>query len=213
MITLTVTLFTFVICIAFFITIAFNIKPLFHFALTVAIAPPWKRHPMKKNTVYRLIIFICSFIMVLSWLMMQSIAEKHGMTNEMASEIKIQDLYSHIKTTPPEDSLPVDTRGIIVLYYRFDCPDCATIFPELQRVVQDRNDVYWVSTRSKQGQTLREKFPVEEVPSAIYIKQDGKHFIKKILLNIDENGKETLDTENLNRLFKLQKGEKDVREI
>lgn len=132
-------------------------------------------------------------------------ALSHGLYN---NDITIKDMLSFTDSTPVEDSLPEDLTGCIVIYYKFDCSDCSAIYSDLKSQIADKDNIYWVSTRSKQGSELIKKYPVEEVPSGIYIRKDSLGntvpFTNKKLYTEDENGNSVLNQESLDRLLFLQ---------
>lgn len=96
----------------------------------------------------------------------------HGMYN---ANRPISTITSHIETSPVEDRLPPKDKrdNILVLMYRFGCKDCIATYQELQMAFGSYPNVYWVSSRSKQGKALLKEHPVSEVPSAIYLYGKG----------------------------------------
>ena len=99
-------------------------------------------------------------------------ARKHGMWN---GNNFITDVVKWMDVTPVEDELPEDLTDCFIVFYRFDCKDCHQIWDDLKKEADTffehtGSKVYFVSTRSKQGEALRETIPVEKVPSAVYIK-------------------------------------------
>lgn len=134
-------------------------------------------------------------------------AKSHGL---YTNDITLTQLIDGLRNTPKEDTLPDDIAGSIILYYRFGCPDCEAVYPDLKTVVENHPDnrIYWVSSKSEQGRTLLETYPVEEVPAGIYIRQDnyggGLTYTQKPLFKTDENGTTTLDAAAIERLLYLQ---------
>ena len=150
---------------------------------------------------------ICAAFLVYTMLNVKT-AYEHGMTEMNISLVEMLDC---IKNSPVEDSLPEnydELKGAIIIYYKFDCPDCKAIYNELSQKVKDNPNVYWVSSRTEQGKKILEKYPVEKVPTGIYIRKEdfgGEiNFTAKVLYKADENEKTVLDKEAIERLLYLQ---------
>ena len=150
---------------------------------------------------------ICAIFLVYVMVNVKT-AFEHGMTEMNISLVEMLDC---IKNSPVEDSLPEnynELKGSIIIYYRFDCPDCKAIYNELSQKVKDNLNVYWVSSRTEQGKKALEKYPVEKVPTGIYIRKEdfGEeiNFTAKVLYKADENEKTVLDEESIDRLLYLQ---------
>lgn len=116
------------------------------------------------------ILGLAGFIYLISGIQTVCIAASHGMYQDNLSWNKIT---KNIRTTPNEDNLPKDLTDCIILYYRFGCSDCEAVYPAMSAFFEDYEDVYWVSTRSDQGEKLRETYPVSHVPTGIYITDSG----------------------------------------
>lgn len=69
--------------------------------------------------------------------------------------------------------LPDDLSGCIIIYIKYGCPDCRSIHDEIVNCIQDNdvNNIYFVSTRSEKGSQLLELYPVNEVPTGVYIRK------------------------------------------
>lgn len=114
-------------------------------------------------------------------------------------------LWQTAKQTPFEDILPEDKNGSLIFYFRYGCDDCETIFDQLQSYKNNPDyKIYWVNTRSDQGLSLREQYPIQKTPSGVYISQDGTKNYTYILYTKDSSGNTILDEKNLNRLLALQ---------
>ena len=122
--------------------------------------------------------------------------------------ISFKDMMTHIKLSPVEDDLPSNLQQCIIIYYKFGCKDCEEIYIELQSSIEDAPNIYWVSTRSNQGKKLRELYPIDAVPTGVYIYNDSTssapHFIKKILYEYENTEQIHLNKTNLERLLELQ---------
>lgn len=133
----------------------------------------------KKLTYITPLCFLTAIIMFLSIVTMGSIwttyttAQKHGYYKGL--EGNAAQIWKHIHKSPIEDQVPEDLHGKLIVYYRFGCPDCSAVYPELTERLKELTDVYWISTRSAQGKELIAKYPVDEVPSVLYVKYDGTY--------------------------------------
>lgn len=118
----------------------------------------------------------------------------------------IDEIIHSVQNSPKEDILPDDLENITVIYYRFGCNDCNQLYNQLSAYFQNLSDVYWVATRSKQGQELRETFPVENVPTAIFITNENTAVNFEITTKSTVNDKTiiSLNTENIQELLKFR---------
>lgn len=114
----------------------------------------------------------------------------------------VTETVDYISKTPIESKIPDDLSNKLVVYYRFDCPDCHAVYDDLKNATQNY-DIVWISTRSKNGKELRKKYPVEYVPTGIAFNAD-KQYISFTLYK-SENGKIILDSDNLDLLLKYIK--------
>jgi hypothetical protein len=121
-------------------------------------------------------------------------------------------MYEGIRYSPIEDELPENLTGYIVIYYRFDCPDCHAVYDELSEQVKDNDKVCWISSRSTQGKALLASYPVDEVPSGIYFREytygGALTYTKKRLYTTDDDGNTILSSNGINRLLELQSSAK-----
>ena len=103
----------------------------------------------------------------------------HGMYD---ANRPISTITHHIANSPVEDKLPPKEKrdNILVLVYRFGCKDCIATYPELQTAFGSYPNVYWVSSRSKQGKELLNEHPVDEVPAGMYLYGNGGAVIKTL---------------------------------
>lgn len=102
-----------------------------------------------------------------------------------------------------EDRLPDDLKGCIVIFYRNDCPECVSSYPEISKALHSEPDVYWVMSRSTQGMELRESVPIGYVPCGIYFsKKDGTHYSYDLART--ENDTVIVEKQNIERLIKLK---------
>lgn len=91
----------------------------------------------------------------------------------------------------PTDETP--TNAIVVMY-RFTCPDCESIYKELNaRLSGTRYDIYWISSRSPVGVVLRDAYDIQEVPSIIAFDANGKPNVA-VAYYADSAGNAIMDT-------------------
>lgn len=113
------------------------------------------------------VFVVCSAISICNNVTTIKKARTHGMFQSL-NEIKWEQALKALQNTPVEDNIEgKDLKNSIILYYKFGCPDCDAVFA-LEKNYFKNNKVYWVSTRSKQGKKLLEKYPVQEVPWCLY---------------------------------------------
>lgn len=125
-------------------------------------------------------------------------ANQHGMYQEQLTWKELQDNINH---SPTEDILPNNLENTLIIYYKFGCKDCESIYADLQTQLKGLSNVYWVSTRSKQGTALRDKYPVSKVPSGMYITTRKTAVIKPLYQSKDEQA--VLNQKNLTSLLNL----------
>lgn len=116
------------------------------------------------------VIGLAAFAYLIAGIQTLMTASSHGMYQ---NNLSWKTITESIQTTPKEDKLPKNLTGCIILYYRFGCSDCEAVYPAMSEFFDGYDDVYWISTRSKQGKTLLETYPVAHVPTGVYITDSG----------------------------------------
>lgn len=130
---------------------------------------------------------------------------RHGMFDP---ETGLAEIRERIPLTPEESDLAnKDLSDTFILFFRFGCSDCEAVYPNLQEIVQNRTDWHWVSTRSEQGEELLEEYPIDEVPSLVYIYPDGTRFAVFKMHIKNEHGNIALNHGLLNAAFRLKEGQ------
>lgn len=141
---------------------------------------------------------------------------QHGMTK---ADMPTTEVIYRINHTPKQTKkLPEDTKGSIIVLYRFDCDDCTAIYDDLASLLNEtvdkdnKNKIYYVSAESKLGKELAEEFSITEVPTGLYMRyNDYDESIKAVrysLYTTDNNGDTILNTTTTNRLIYLQSEKK-----
>lgn len=149
---------------------------------------------------------LLSCCMLLSIQTLKQTAISHGMGTDYAfTNHTATQLQTKIDKTPQEDVLPDDLSNTLIIYYRFGCRDCESIYETLTREIKDISRIYWVSSRSKQGLSLRKLYPIQTTPTGVYVKKD----LSAITLPLDEQTPTGtfLHTENLNALLQALKNQ------
>ena len=165
-----------------------------------------ERHTKRRIAVYTLnILFFASGITLAcdATILLQT-AKKCGAYQPL-NEITVQKVITSTQLSPEEDTVPDETKrdGSVLLYYKFGCPDCEAVYEALKEKTKDNENIYWISTRSKNGKTWKEIHDIQEVPSGVYLKSDGT-FTTLLLYTKDSDGNTILDEHNLNILLTLQ---------
>ena len=159
-----------------------------------------KRVPTTIISILTSICMIFSMLSIYALLDTYHIAYTHGYRGKLTENAS--GLWKTIHESPVEDKLPADIADLnqrLILYYRFGCPDCGATFKDISARVENLDGVYWVATRSDQGIKLRETYPVDEVPSAVYIRKDGTTLTYVLYYSTSEGPQ--LDKNNLDDLM------------
>lgn len=153
-------------------------------------------------TAFVLILLTIVILLIINY----QVALDHGFTG---NDITIKRMNQNILKTPSESVLPDDLNQSIIIFYKFNCPDCHAVYDDLKKITDANPDknIYWISAQTTDGKQLLNKYPVEEVPTGIYISNtlpEGVAYIKHVLYTKDENGNQQLDVDAINRLLQLQ---------
>ena len=142
-------------------------------------------------------IMMLAILCIISFTDTYITAKQHGYQEGM--NVTASSLWRNIHRSPVEDTLPEDLSQIIVVYYRFGCKDCEATYDTISKALSPYDDVYWISSRSPQGVVLKEKYPIDSVPTGIYIRADGT-YLAYTLYQSSENGP-VVDTTALENLI------------
>ena len=166
-----------------------------------------RHHHSKKEWTFKFLYSVAYFI-VLSYATISfalfHIAYQHGYREYMKQDIK--DIIYSVKHSPVEDILPDNLTNTTIIYYRFGCHDCNKIDNQLQEKFKNSPNTYWVATRSEQGKKLRKDYPVESVPSALYIDNQKIGIVFDLKTQQTINGKisTSVNEQNVNELIHIQ---------
>lgn len=130
-----------------------------------------------------------------------------GLEHGMYENITFRDMIAHNRVSPTEDTLPETPNNCLIIFYKYGCEDCEAIYEDLSNALKQVDRVYWVSSRSKQGQKLLQTYPVKVVPTGVYIYNDSTtadpHYVKKVLYT-HEKENTVLYEDNINRLIEIK---------
>lgn len=171
-----------------------------------------KKRPVKHRTRYLVgHIFIgclTAYCLLYSLIAINTfvIAYQHGYREYFKPSF--DEIVESIEHSPVESKLPKNKDKCIVIYYRFGCNDCELIYHSLSERLTDTKNVYWVATRSKQGEYLRKEYPVSDVPSGLYIRNDETKdgYLYTLSVKTEQNSYNyiSVDGTNLNKLLAWQ---------
>lgn len=103
-----------------------------------------------------------------------------------------------------ESTLIENPKGRIIVFYKDGCPDCEATMEQIETAMQNADDVIFLNTQSNTGKKIRERYPIHEVPSAIYIHKNDENYTSYVLYKKTESGIET-DFAAITRIIELQK--------
>lgn len=144
-------------------------------------------------------ITIFSAICFIQGLYLRKAASLHG--HESIRTMSIQNIYNNIEKLPVESKLPKDLKNTLIIYYKFGCGDCESIHNTLSESLDNCENVYFIYTRSKQGKKLRKTYPVEKVPSGMYIQSNNE--VVTLPLYEKTDTQPIVNKQNLETLLKL----------
>lgn len=176
---------------------------------TPTLSKDYVKHKHSKKEWILKFIYSIAYFLILSYAtiscMLFHTAYQHGYREYMNQNI--QEIIYSVKHTPVEDTLPDDLTNTTIIYYRFGCHDCNKVDNQLQEKFKNSPNTYWVATRSKQGKTLRKDYPVENVPSALYIDNQKTGIVFDLIIKQTINGKisTSVNEQNVNELISMQK--------
>lgn len=157
-------------------------------------------------TRFAIICFIFSIVSIVVYSCIFTEAKKYGAYGNFYKKNTLSEIRSNIDNGFIDQSkdVPKDPKGCVIIFFKWGCPDCANIHNELLKTLKkyDLFKTYFVSSRSERGQELLNKYPMDEVPSGIYIYYDmdsGVSYQGKVL-----NDGTKLNEYNLDTLLSVQ---------
>lgn len=104
---------------------------------------------------------------------------------------------------PKTEDLPDDLSGCIIVFYRDSCPNCKATMDQIRTALKGTNDVFFLDSRSKTGREIRNRYPIHEVPSAIYVHNTDDNYTMYVLYKKTEDGVVT-DFEAIDRIIEIK---------
>ena len=150
---------------------------------------------------------------------LNKIALANGAYNNIQNSQTIGEIKEDVKYGFEEsEDLPSDLTGCVVIFFKYDCPDCKAIHDDLMKAMESHKDnkIYFVSTRSNKGRQLlhpdgnEEKYLVNDVPAIVYYQtygSDDQKVKKSILYTFDDEKNAILDTQVFDTIMRYQNGE------
>lgn len=89
--------------------------------------------------------------------------------------MSVRDFTNEIKKTWLAKEPKPNQKGILVVVYKFGCPDCESVYEPVNRVLPHNNkNIYYVSSQSPYGKKLVKKAGLTNTPSLVYITKHDK---------------------------------------
>ena len=130
----------------------------------------------KRINIYYICAFGCLLLAgtaITIFLMFNSIALQYGAYERVQLAQSLDEIHEcQIKGYTESPNIPDDLGGKILIYFKYGCPDCAAVHDSLMEYIKqyDVKDIYFVSSRSAKGKQLIQQYPIDEVPSGVYIR-------------------------------------------
>lgn len=128
-------------------------------------------------------------------------ARKHGAYGDFFKKETLADIKYHIEKgfIDQSDEVPDDPKGCVIIFFRWGCDDCINVHDAMLEKLKEYDlfKTYFVSSRSDRGQELINQYPIESVPTGIYIYYDmnsGVPYQRKVLNDGTELHEYNLDT-------------------
>lgn len=118
--------------------------------------------------------------------------------------LTLAQLPEKIQCTHVEDQVPEDLRGKIIIFYKYNCPDCEGIYKYLVQYTDNEENIYFSASNSEQGKKLRETYPITDVPCGIYIHRDGSFTNHTLYTPSNAQSGVTFDKDAMTRLKQLR---------
>ena len=171
-----------------------------------------KEHPDSKKlskliVVLRIAAIIPAVLLIIVFANI-AVANTKGLQYVKWQNMTLKQISETADRTPAASKTPDNLSGAIIILYKFGCPDCEGIYPELKTELQGKNNVYFVPSGSKLGQKLIKTSGILEVPTGVYIRQkplaNGAAQNNMILYTVNKDGKPVLNKNALEHLLWLQ---------
>lgn len=151
----------------------------------------------------KIMAIIATFLLSCDALLLVTCYEAHIRTIPFQN-LTLEQLPEKIQCTHIEDKVPEDLRGNIIIFYKYNCPDCESIYRNLVQHTINEKDIYFSASNSEQGKKLRETYPITDVPCGIYVHKDGSFTNYTLYMPSNAQSGVMFDKEAMNRLIQLK---------
>lgn len=140
-----------------------------------------KKQKIKHPNTALSIAIIASFITILSgfwyWDLKQDINNYSVKYYQDYQNLNTNDFTQSIKKTWLAKEPKPNQKGIVIVLYKFKCPDCESVYAPVNRALPHNNkNIYYLSSQSPYGKKLVKEAGITDVPSVVYVtKHDKKH--------------------------------------
>lgn len=145
-----------------------------------------------------LVLLILVSISTISCIVLAKEANDRGMYDNSQP---INEIIEHVINSPIDQSteIPAEPKNMIVLVYRFDCPDCNALHNQIEQDLSNVNHIN-VSSRTPEGKMFSTEYGVNQVPSAVAFSSTGEHLTLPLYTS-DENENPIYLPENMEALI------------
>lgn len=123
-----------------------------------------------------IIFFTISLLSIIAYSVIFAKAKKYGAYGDFYKKNSIAEIDYNIKNgfIDQSDEVPDDPKGCVIIFFKWGCTDCLNIHDELLEKLTEYDlfKTYFVSSKSDRGQELLAEYPMDSVPSGIYIYYD-----------------------------------------
>lgn len=135
--------------------------------------------------------------------MAQKIPKTKKIIMTVTASILVVTVIMALTSVPKADKLPDDLSGCIIIFYKDSCPDCQATMDQIRTAFKDTKDVFFLDSRSETGKEIRDRYPIHEVPSAIYIHTADDNYTMYVLYKKTEEGAVT-DFDAIDRIIEIK---------
>ena len=164
-------------------------------------------HYMQNGYIYTRLFYLSDILCILTACISIS-GSAHGLYDgHLTTKQVLKGVHYSPRLSDTDQDILNSPEGSIVVVYKFGCTDCEAVYADLNNAISDAktNDipVSWLSSRSEEGLMFLEDYPIDYVPTGIYIKRHADGNITYVQKRLNKNGK--FDKANWDRLLELQK--------
>ena len=153
-----------------------------------------------------IVFFAIAMLSIIIYSIIFSRAKAYGAYGDFYRKNSLTEIQNNIQNGFLDQSkeVPDDPKGCVIIFFKWGCEDCTNIHDELLSKLNEYElfKTYFVSSKSERGQELLASYPMDSVPSGIYIYYDtsrGIDYQGHVL-----NDGTSLDEYNLDTLLSVQ---------